>query len=80
MLVSTLTHTCPWSSFCAAGTALHMQVRALVAALTTSILASEVTGAAIGHWTSSVPVPWSTLVASQQVKPCTSDPGPQLPS
>lgn len=75
MLVSTLTH--------APGALLHMQVRSLGGGCChhiSSILASEVTGTATGHWTSSVPDTWSTLVASQQVRPCTSDPGPQIPS
>lgn len=74
MLVSTLTH--------APGALLHMQARSRGGGChhISSILASEVTGAATGHWTSGVPDTWSTLVASQQVIPCTSDPGPQIPS
>lgn len=36
----------------------------MAAGTTASILASEVTEAASGHWTFGVLVPWSTLVAS----------------
>lgn len=79
MLVSTLTHA-PGARSVQLALLYTCRSGALVAAPTTSNLASEVTGAAMGHWTSGVLVPWSTLVASQQVKPCTSDPGPQIPS
>lgn len=80
MLVSTLTHVPGTRPLQLALRYTCRSGASAAAATTTSILASEVTGAASGHWTCGVPVPRSMQVASQQVIPCTSDPGPQVPS